>query len=428
MKEASTRVQATGEVRTRQATRGQELARFTATAGRGIDGFEVQGLPVPVIVTGGTGCIGTVLLRHLRASNASVRLVSFSRRPVLPCRRVAGVEYAIGDVRDPVAVRSLIATVRPEVVFHLAAQRDPGAAERRVEETVATNLLGTSNVVASTADVGRCRLVLASSGKALRYYPSDVYAATKALAEDLARRMLEDTTVGLACVRFTHVVDNSLVLRRLRRWASRGEPLRLHGPAIYFYAQSARECGQLLLAGPEVAARRGASVIALRNLGWPVDLTKLALDVSDLYRQGSPVVVGGYEAGYEAGCHPATYDPVTAGDVSPLFNALEARRVERAVVAGHAIDSAPLSATSRGPAPAMEALLSVLQHGGPRSELRARLSRAAVELLRVRLDDAGEEDVARLLRARRPPGGMSASLEVVESALRERAKACGLAC
>jgi hypothetical protein len=55
----------------------------------------------------------------------------------------------------------------------------------------------------------------------------------------------------------------------------------------------------------------------------------LALAV--LARSGSPapVYVSGYDQGYEEIPFPGLYDPMTAGDVSPLLNAFEAGAVVR---------------------------------------------------------------------------------------------------
>jgi hypothetical protein len=138
---------------------------------------------------------------------------------------------------------------------------------------------------------------------------------------------------GTLCsaVRFTHVVDNSIVYRRLSAWA--GAPagvLRLHCPDIAFYTQSALESAQLLLLGLVGAQRGEFRVHAITDLGWPVSLLDLALGLLTDSGSAAPVYFSGYDAGYGEVRFPGLYDPVTAGGVSPLLNAFEAAAVTAA--------------------------------------------------------------------------------------------------
>jgi hypothetical protein len=64
-------------------------------------------------------------------------------------------------------------------------------------------------------------------------------------------------------------------------------------------------------------------VHAITDLGWPVSLIDVALGVLASKRSRTPVYISGYDPGYEEVPFPGLYDPATAGDVSPLFNAFE---------------------------------------------------------------------------------------------------------
>jgi hypothetical protein len=132
-------------------------------------------------------------------------------------------------------------------------------------------------------------------------------------------------TVG----RFTHVLDNSIIYKRLLSWANEPEDavIRLHSTEIAFYVQSALESAQLLLLACLGGQPGESRVHAISDLGWPVSLLDLALAV--LARSGSatPIYVSGYDRGYEEISFPGLYDPLTAGDVSPLLNAFEAAAV-----------------------------------------------------------------------------------------------------
>jgi hypothetical protein len=129
--------------------------------------------------------------------------------------------------------------------------------------------------------------------------------------------------------RFTHVLDNSIIYKRLLSWADEAEDgiIRLHSPDIAFYVQSALESAQLLLLACLGSERAEFRVLAISDLGWPVSLMDLALAVLGRSGSATPIYVSGYDQGYEEIPFPGLYDPMTAGDVSPLLNAFEAGAV-----------------------------------------------------------------------------------------------------
>ena len=174
-----------------------------------------------VLVTGGTGCIGSTLMAQLARLGPS-RLVSVSRGVTADRPQLPGAEYLQADIRDRSRLDALISDIRPDVVFHVAAQRNPGLAEVEVHRTVSTNVLGTRNVLAAAADAGVPQVVCASTGKALRPYSPHVYAASKRAAEWVASTASSAGDMRCSAGRFTHVVDNSIIVQRLHEWAGAG--------------------------------------------------------------------------------------------------------------------------------------------------------------------------------------------------------------
>ena len=310
----------------------EEYARFLAIAERELCLPEAELADrlcgATVLVTGGTGCIGSALMAQL-AVRGPGRLVSMSRGVTDDWPRQADAEYRHADVRDRTAMDLLISEVRPDLVFHVAAQRDPGLAEMKVHRTVSTNVLGTRTVLTAAAEAGVPQVVCASTGKALRPYSPDIYTASKRAAEWVASQVAADSGMLISAGRFTHVLDNSIIYKRLLSWADEAGKgvIRLHSPDIAFYVQSALESAQLLLLACLGSVRAEFRVYAISDLGWPVSLMDLALGV--LARSGSatPMYISGYDRGYEEIPFPGLYDPLTAGDVSPLFNAFEAGAV-----------------------------------------------------------------------------------------------------
>ena len=125
-----------------------------------------------------------------------------------------------------------------------------------------------------------------------------------------------------------HVVDNSIIYQRLLGWAADADAvIRLDSTEIVFYVQSALESVQLLLLACLPNHGGGARIHAIADLGWPVSLLDLALGVLARSNSRTPIYFSGYDRGYEEIPFPGLYDPMTAGEVSPLLNAFEAAAV-----------------------------------------------------------------------------------------------------
>jgi hypothetical protein len=225
-------------------------------------------------------------------------------------------------------MKAVLSKFRPDVVYHLAAQHDPGLAETEVASTLGTNIFGTVNVIEACKKFPPAHLAAASTGKALRPFSRDIYAASKKATEwvlaDAARKEL----FALSAVRFTHVVDNSIILRRLFEWTRDNSPIRLHSTDTVFYLQSALEAAQLLMSSVLEPSPGRLALAAIRDLGWPLSLLDLAVGVIAETESRSPLYRCGFEAGYEVLPYPALYDPQLSGDRSPLFSSLEVAQVD----------------------------------------------------------------------------------------------------
>ena len=302
-----------------------EYARFLGVKQRGLCLPEAELAErlagATILVTGGTGCIGSTLMAQLAARRPG-RLVSVSRGTTVGWPRQDGAEYLQCDVRDGARLEEIIAEVRPDVIFHVAAQRSPALAEVEVHRTVTTNVLGSHNVLTAARALGVPQVVCASTGKALRPYSPEMYTASKRAGEWVAASAAASGDLLVSAARFTHVIDNSIVYSRLLDWADDGI-VRLHGSSIAFYVQSALESAQLLLLAYLGARPAEFRVHAITDLGWPVSLIDVALGVLASKNSTSPIYISGYDPGYEEVPFPGLYDPATAGDVSPLLNAFE---------------------------------------------------------------------------------------------------------
>lgn len=375
----------------------QEYARFLAISERALplpdDELDTWLRGKTVVVVGGTGCIGSKLMQQVEI-RCPKRLVSVGRGITDRYPRLPGAEYVQADIRDRQRLTIVLGELRPDVVFHVAAQRDPGLAEQEVHRTLSTNVLGTENVIKVAAELGVPQVVCASTGKALRPYSPDVYTASKRVAEWLvAAAAGSSTTTTYSTARFTHVVDNSIIHGRLLDWC-RGGVIRLHSADIGFYGESALESAQLLLAAGLGARPGELRVHAITDLGWPVTLLDVTLGVLASTGSATPIYVSGYDRGYEPIPFPGLYDPLTAGEVSPLLSAFEAASAEP--MPGAMVDAFPLAVT---PGPELDRRLEELDEACRGTEdpavLRPALDQLSWALLDATLSAVDQPVLAR---------------------------------
>lgn len=127
-----------------------------------------------VLVTGETGFKGSWLAFWLHRLGAKVYGVALepdtepSNFHVLDLP--ADIEHVTADICDSNVVRQIVRQVKPEVVFHLAAQALVRRSYRMPLETIQTNLLGTANLLEGIRHAGYsgespCSVVAVTSDK-----------------------------------------------------------------------------------------------------------------------------------------------------------------------------------------------------------------------------------------------------------------------
>ena len=122
------------------------------------------------LVTGGAGFIGSNLVDALVERGDEVAVlddVSTGRRENLEPALANGAELVDGDVRDAEAVTALCERLRPEVIFHLAAQIDVRKSVSDPIFDARVNVEGTINVLRAAHAHGVRRVVNTSSGGAI---------------------------------------------------------------------------------------------------------------------------------------------------------------------------------------------------------------------------------------------------------------------
>ncbi len=115
-----------------------------------------------VLVTGGSGYIGSVTIARLLAAGHEVAVfdnLERGHREALP----PGLPLTVGDLRDAQAIREALRAARPDAVMHFAAYALVGESMRRPEIYFANNVAGGLNLLEAMRATQVRQLVFSSS-------------------------------------------------------------------------------------------------------------------------------------------------------------------------------------------------------------------------------------------------------------------------
>jgi FlaA1/EpsC-like NDP-sugar epimerase len=134
------------------------------------------------LVTGGSGFLGVPLCERILARGGRVRTLARDEGKLIDLKqRFPDIEILTGDISDKFEVKQAMHGVHG--VFHLAASKHVGLAEKQVRECIKTNTIGSLYILEESL-VTKPEFVLSiSTDKAAQV--SGVYGATKLLMERL---------------------------------------------------------------------------------------------------------------------------------------------------------------------------------------------------------------------------------------------------
>jgi FlaA1/EpsC-like NDP-sugar epimerase len=227
-----------------------------------------------VLVTGAGGSIGSEISRQV-ARYRPGRLLLLDRDETLlhevATGALADAETVMLDLCDRGRVVELLARVRPEVVFHAAANKHVPILERHAAQAVTTNVLATWWLATAAAESGCRRFVHLSTDKAA--HPCSVMGATKRTAEHVVVGVGRRYGLPYAAVRFGNVLGSrGSVVPTFLRQILEGGPVTVTNEEMTRYFMTIPEAVSLVLqAGAMADGASSCSTWAsrCRSWGWP---------------------------------------------------------------------------------------------------------------------------------------------------------------
>jgi len=253
-----------------------------------------------VLVTGAGGSIGSELCRQILSTlPQKLLLVDMSEfalyqihqelQSQLEAHAAEGEACELipllASVCDAARMQDIMATWKPQTVYHAAAYKHVPLVEHNPAEGVRNNVLGTRVCAEAAAANGVHNFVLISTDKAVR--PTNVMGASKRLSEMVLQALAQHHSTK-ACtifsmVRFGNVLGSSgSVVPLFRDQIKSGGPITLTHADITRYFMTISEAAQLVIQAGAMGT--GGDVFVL-DMGQPVrivDLAKRMVELSGL--------------------------------------------------------------------------------------------------------------------------------------------------
>jgi CDP-glucose 4,6-dehydratase len=151
-----------------------------------LDGMEVKNKKI--LVTGGAGFVGSHLVEELVKLKNEVTVfdIKLIGDPYFIDKKLNDkVSYVCGDVAEFDFVKKVMNAIKPEIIFHLAAEALVDECMADPKKCMETNVMGTVNVLEAARKYGKVKAIIAaSSDKAYGKLKKEKYVETDPLKGD----------------------------------------------------------------------------------------------------------------------------------------------------------------------------------------------------------------------------------------------------
>lgn len=237
-----------------------------------------------ILVTGAGGSIGSEICRQIaRFSPKRLLLLGHGENSIYLIHRELQEKYGksielipvIADVQDRERIFDIMATYRPNVVYHAAAHKHVPLMEYNPHEAVKNNIFGTKNVAEAAKAANVEKFVMISTDKAVN--PPNVMGATKRVAEMIVTNLNEPGKTQFAAVRFGNVLGSrGSVVPVFKDQVKKGGPVTVTDFRMTRYFMTIPEASRLVIQAGHLA--KGGEIFIL-DMGEPVQILELARKV-----------------------------------------------------------------------------------------------------------------------------------------------------
>ncbi len=219
-----------------------------------------------VLVTGAGGSIGSEIVKQLNILHAK-KVICVDRDEYALYRLQLSTTgsalltddtLVLADIQNYQSIKNIIATTKPDIVYHAAAVKHLPLLERSPDVAVLTNVMGTENVIRSAVECSVERFVNISTDKAAS--PSSVLGYTKRLAEMIGKTYSEKGTL-ISSVRFGNVfASRGSFIETLQWQIANNKPISITHPEMTRYFMSIPQAACLVIEA-SVLAKSGQTYV-----------------------------------------------------------------------------------------------------------------------------------------------------------------------
>jgi FlaA1/EpsC-like NDP-sugar epimerase len=235
-----------------------------------------------VMVTGAGGSIGSELCQQIAALGPE-SLILYERNEnglyavtnALADRGAIGVYPTLGDITDVDRLERVLASLRPEIIFHAAAHKHVPMMEAHPCEAIKNNVGGTRVLAEAAKRHGVARFILISTDKAVN--PTSIMGASKRIAELVVMNEARTGGTTFMAVRFGNVLgSNGSAIPRFIDQIRQGGPVTITHPEMRRYFMLLPEAVQLVL---HVAGRGTSKGVYVLDMGEQLKVEEMARNV-----------------------------------------------------------------------------------------------------------------------------------------------------
>jgi len=239
-----------------------------------------------ILITGGTGSIGSAIVKRLLDFNPKViRVLSNDENALFDLKNELKMHdfklrFLLGDIRDK--ERLNLAMEKIDIVYHAAALKHVPLCEYNPFEAIKTNILGTQNVIETARMNDVERLIFISTDKSVE--PVNTMGATKLLGERLtieANYYKGLKTTRFSCVRFGNILNSrGSIIPICLDQLNKGLPLTITNREMTRFVISIESAVNFIFKSTELM--KGGEVFIIKNMK-SVRILDLMIAIRNLY-------------------------------------------------------------------------------------------------------------------------------------------------